>query len=114
MTEIIVKKRGGGKTTQLIELSAKTGAYIVCYSHSTADYIMRTALESNLIIPLPITYDDFINKRYYGAGIKGFLFDDVECFLQNLTTVPILAITASDESIQQPSIIGHFSEWPTK
>ena len=97
MTEIIVTKRGGGKTTQLIELSAKTGAYIVCHSHSTAGGIMRMALQSDLKIPLPITYDDFINKRYYGAGIKGFLFDDVELFVQSLTRVPILAVTASIE-----------------
>jgi hypothetical protein len=37
-----------------------------------------------LDIPLPITYVEFIEKRYSGRNISGFLIDNLEMFLQYL------------------------------
>lgn len=96
MTEIIVTKRGGGKTTTLIAMSAETGYYIICNSIQEAQRIFRIAIEAGFNIPLPITYDDFKRNRYYGNGIRGFLFDNAEDFLQSMTVVPIKAITVSE------------------
>ena len=46
-----------------------------------------------LDIPLPITYADFVEKRYHGRNISGFLIDNLEMFLQYLSNVPVNAIT---------------------
>ncbi|MGD1319180.1 hypothetical protein [Chryseobacterium sp. 2R14A] len=95
--KVIVKPRGKGKTTELIKLSAQTGAYIICQDMRNADAIMRHAHELNLNIPCPITFYDFDNRMYFGAGIKGFLFDNLDDYIQHLSrNVPILAVTLTE------------------
>jgi hydrogenase maturation factor len=87
--------RGKGKTTKLIAESAKTGDYIICHCSFEAKRIQKEAQDMGLKIPLPITYNDFLEKRYYGKGISGFLIDNADMFLQSLTTVQINSITVS-------------------
>lgn len=91
--EKIIMQRGYGKTTQLIKKSAKSGNYIVCHSLDEAIRIQSEAKKMGLDIPLPIAYEEFIEKRYHGKNISGFLIDNIEMFLQHLSDVPIRAIT---------------------
>lgn len=91
----IILDSGKGKTQKLIEHSAKTGDYIVCHSSEVASKIQRRAIDMDLVIPFPITYDTFLDKMYNGKGIKGFCIDDVELLLQKLTDVRISVITLS-------------------
>ncbi len=85
--------RGKGKTTELIKKSAETGDYIVCHGLDEANRIQYEAQQMGLDIPLPITYAEFVEKRYQGRNISGFLIDNLEMFLQYLSNVPVNAIT---------------------
>lgn len=87
--------RGKGKTTELIKKSAESGDYIVCSRHDEANRIQAEAQDKGFKIPLPITYDEFLKKRYYEKGIRGFLIDNADMFLQSLSNVPINSITVS-------------------
>ena len=91
--EKIIMQRGYGKTTQLIKNSAKTGDYIVCHGLDEANRIQYEAIQMGLDIPLPITYHEFIEKRYSGVNISGFLIDNIEMFIQSLSDVQVNAIT---------------------
>ena len=86
-------QRGYGKTTKLIKKSAKSGDYIVCNKLDEANRIQYEAKQMGLDIPLPITYAEFIEKRYHGRNISGFLIDNLELFLQYLSNVPVNAVT---------------------
>lgn len=85
-------QRGYGKTTQLIKKSAKSGDYIVCNKLDEANRIQYEAKQMGLDIPLPITYAEFVEKRY-GRNISGFLIDNLESLLQYLSNVPVNAVT---------------------
>jgi DNA-binding MurR/RpiR family transcriptional regulator len=87
--------RGTGKTTTLIQMAAETGATIVCFSNKECSRVANEALRAGYIIAMPISYDEFINKRYHSIGIKGFLIDNAEQVLQAMTDVRILAISAT-------------------
>jgi hypothetical protein len=91
--KIIGKPSGGGKTLELIKMSHLTSNYIVCSSKKEAGMVEDMAKELGYKIPLPITYDEFINKKYYGKNIKGFLIDDADMLLQYISEVKIVAIT---------------------
>ena len=86
-------QRGYGKTTQLIKKSAKSGDYIVCYRLDEANRIQHEAQQMGLDIPLPITYAEFVEKRYHGRNISGFLIDNLEMFLQYISKVHVNAVT---------------------
>jgi hypothetical protein len=91
--EKIIMQKGYGKTTQLIKKSAKSGDYIVCHRLPEANRIQYEAQQMGLDIPLPITYAEFVEKRYSGRNISGFLIDNLEMFLQYLSNVPVNAVT---------------------
>lgn len=93
--KIIYKDRGEGKTTDLIKLSFERGGYIVCKNIDEASNILFMANELGYNIPLPITYNEFINKRH--GIIKEFYIDNVENLLSYLTKSPIHAITLSKD-----------------
>jgi hypothetical protein len=108
MTLVIARGRKRSKTTQLIELCAEAEAkgeisYIICHNHQEAYRIAQKALEMNLIISFPITYFEFTKHQYEGRTIKNFFFDNVDMFLQSLTTVHIaaMAINTDDRTLVQ-------------
>ena len=86
-------QRGFGKSTQLIKKSAKTGDYIVCYSLVEANRLQHKAIDMGLKIPLPISYREFVERKYNSKGIKGFLIDNIEGLLEYMSNVPVNAIT---------------------
>ena len=52
-----------------------------------------------LCIPFPLSFDEFMNRNYYGKQISGFLLDNVEDMLQQLClTVQIKAITITQQN----------------
>ena len=87
--KIIELGRGKGKTYQLITKAAENNAYIVCRDISEAQRIFQVALDRGLDINFPITFEEFANKRYYGAGINEFMIDDIDILLEHLSGVPI-------------------------
>lgn len=89
----ILAERRKGKTTQLIQLSAVSGHYIVCRSPAEAGRICAVANEMGKNIPTPITYEEFLNRNYYAKGIGGFLIDNADHLLMAMSPVPITAIT---------------------
>lgn len=92
--EIILKSRGAGKTTDLIRKSAKSKAYIICFSQDEAHNIVHLANNMGLKIPFPISYREFLNEQYYAKGIKSFLIDNADGLLQFIAkNVRIEAIT---------------------
>ena len=96
--KIIHRARQMGKTTEIIKIAADTFSYIVCLNHREADRIAKLAKEMKLDIPLPISFDEFKRNNYYFPGIKGFVFDNTDLFLQNLAyPVPVWAASFTDE-----------------
>lgn len=98
---IITGKRGTGKSTWLLHESARTMQYIVCSHHAVATSLVRAAQNLGLDIPFPLTYEDFLQHRYYGKGIKGFLIDDAESLFQHISgsvsvTAVVLGINEKD------------------
>lgn len=91
--KLITEPKGSGKTYQLIMESATNGDYIVCHSSKEAERIFSIANEHKLNIPFPLTYDEFINKRYYSKGIKGILIDNVDILLDYMSDGLVKTIT---------------------
>jgi len=91
---VIIKSRREGKTLELIKRCAEEGGYIVCESYKDADLIKEKATSMGLNIPLPITYNEFIQGRYYGKGISGFHIDNADIFIQHMSkAVEVKSIT---------------------
>jgi len=88
--KLLFKPRQGGKTTELIKISAKENIYIVCSDRSRVSYIMELARVLKLSIPFPMTFDEVKRKQYLARGIKKILIDDADEFLQS--SIPDLEI----------------------
>jgi ABC-type Mn2+/Zn2+ transport system ATPase subunit len=94
---IITGSRRSGKTTKMIRLAAERGGYIVCRGHSEAHRIATIARELGVDINFPISYDDFIKRRYRGCNIKEFYIDDIEAMLVRMSTVTVFAMSMDAE-----------------
>jgi hypothetical protein len=90
--EKIIRGIGSGKTLDLIKISSETGNVIVCFNDEKQ--IKAKASTFGYDIPNPISYSNFIQKNY-DKEINGFLIDDVEIFLQQLTDIPINGFVAT-------------------
>ncbi len=95
---LIIRPRRCGKTTTLIKLCAKNGGYIVCHSKEESIRIFQQANDMKRKIPLPISYDEFYRKQYYGRGVGKFHIDNAEMLLQYISDVPIESITMTKPS----------------
>lgn len=100
MTEIIIKERGTGKTTELIKRAAKDGIYILTANQTMAGCIAELARRMGLHIPFPITVEEYLKgNNFRGSCIcrDGLLIDDADLVLQTLLSgIPIRAVTISD------------------
>ena len=86
---IIQLGRGAGKTYQLVTKAAENGGYIVCRDRKEVERIFQVALDRGLDIKFPLTFEEFVNKRYYGKGIGEFMIDEVDQLLEYIARVPI-------------------------
>lgn len=93
VTDLIIRARQGGKTTELIRRSAQTGGYIVCTDQRRARQIAQHARDLGLNIPFPLTAGEWQRRDYHRPGVKGFLFDDLDMIIQGLSAVPVIAAT---------------------
>ena len=60
---VIIKKQGEGKTTDLILRSFETGYPIVTSSANRTEYIRALACKKDLIIPEPLSIYEIVNHR---------------------------------------------------
>lgn len=84
--KIYSAERGAGKTTALVEESAKTGAIIVVASYSMVNYIIGLAKRLNLDIPDPITVTNYLKVLVYGGlnREQKYLVDDLQMMLSQM------------------------------
>jgi hypothetical protein len=100
VTEIIVRARQGGKTTELIRRAAEAGGYIVCTDQRRARQIAEHARGLGLTIPFPMTAGEWQRRHYHRPGVRGLLFDDLDRIISGMSAVPVLAATWTAE--EQP------------
>lgn len=92
--KIICKPRGGGKTTEAIKLASETNSYLVCIDHKEQERVFQQSKEMGINIHYPITFNEFLEGRYYGKGVEGFIIDNVDLLVQMLSRgVPIKGLT---------------------
>ena len=93
---IICRGRCEGKTTELIKLAHNDGGVIVCLSQDEAYRISIEAEKMKMDISYPITFNEFIEGRFYKPGIESFYIDNAELLIQKMARgVPVKAITMS-------------------
>jgi hypothetical protein len=80
----ILRPRRSGKTTDLIRICAEQGGYIVCQSKVEARRIFEAAQKMDLSIPFPITYDEFLSKRFHGKNCSPLHIDDADQLLATI------------------------------
>ena len=97
MTEIIVGKRCSGKTTELIKIAARTGAYIVVGSKRQADCVRLRAKELGFDDVKVLDGTEAITRAEYEDIIrKGIVIDEIQNMLYTLHLykgITILAVT---------------------
>jgi hypothetical protein len=91
--KIVTEPRQRGKTTELIRLSAEEDLYIVCANRTEAQRVAGVAREMGLSIPFPLTWGEFASRQYHGRGVKGFAIDNLDACIQQMTPVPIRAVS---------------------
>ena len=100
MTKVTIGKRGTGKTTKLIQRSAREGSYILTSTAFRALEILDAARDMGLNIPYPVTlHDYFHNNKFSSSTIqrKGILIDDVDAVVVALFAgIPIHEMTMTD------------------
>lgn len=91
--------RHSGKTTKLVQYSARTGKYILVRDFSEVENIIKIARDLNLNIPFPITISEIKKGRLKGSSIyrDGILVDNAVSVLQDLLEIRIIGATTSTE-----------------
>lgn len=100
--DIIIGKRGSGKTTKLIKRSADENMYIITTTKQRALYIMDMAIRMGVLIPFPVTLDEYLKFKLMGHPFKdkGLLIDDADDLLKQLFIgfqIKEITITDHDE-----------------
>ena len=97
---VVIGKRCSGKTTRLIERSAKEGIYILVATKNMARCIADQAKKMGLEIPFPVTLDEYLRgNKFQGSSIRrdGLLIDDLDMVLHQLFGgIPIREVTLTD------------------
>jgi len=94
---VIHLKKGEGKTVEAIKIAHDTYSYLVVKDMERATKVYHYAIENGYQIPFPIKFETFLNKKYHGKGIKGFVIDDADLLLSKMVNVPLKAITLTKE-----------------
>ena len=108
--KITIGERCSGKTTRLIERSAREQLYILVSNERKAKFIFNTAKKMGLVIPYPVTVSQYLyDIKFRGSSIRrdGLLIDDAESVLwELLSNIPIHEITLTDHgNVEQLSAI---------
>ena len=111
MTKVTIGKKGTGKTTKLIQRSAREGSYILTSTVFRAQAIRDTAQDMGLNIPYPVTLHEYFHGDKFRSSTiprKGILIDDVDAVVGALFAgIPIHEMTMTDfGNIEQLSLDG--------
>ena len=96
---VICKKRGEGKTTELIKLSAAKNLIIITPTAKMADYIYEMAKDHGYEIPEPMDICSFISSKRMRWREPVLVDEALEC-LKAALLCPIEACSVSKEEIQ--------------
>lgn len=78
----LLAERQSGKTTELIRrCSDDEYSLIVCPNQSMCKNTYAYAKELGLDIPMPITFDDFVNGKFDRRHVERFYFDELQMSL---------------------------------
>lgn len=91
--ELVVKPRQAGKSEDILQIAAREFSYIVCPTRDDVARLWARARRQEINIPMPITWDEFVSRRYNGRGIRGFVIDDLDRCVQDMTTVTVKAVS---------------------
>ena len=81
--KIICRSRQTGRTEELIrECAQYRYALIVCPTGEQAHYVLKKSMDMGLNIPMPISFREFVDGRFYSKYIDAFLFDNLDSSLQ--------------------------------
>lgn len=99
MSRIYVAGRQSGKTTKLIQESAKTGAIIVVANYTMGRHVELMAERLKLKIPTPITVTNYIRILARGGNGKTqkYLVDELQMMLHQMN---VEMATLSYDSIE--------------
>lgn len=101
-TKIIVQGRRTGKTTKVIEESAKTSKYILVPNRVMAKHIFKQALDMGVVIPFPVTIDEVLNKHVsHRAKETGFIIDEGLMLLETILGAHVHMITMSEREEEE-------------
>lgn len=98
--EILQLPRRGGKTTYLIERSARTGEIIVCFDSNEAERVFDYAKYMGIEIPKPVTFADMMRYSERGRNPAGYIIDNIDIILTRLTGVKFNLATISSNQQQ--------------
>lgn len=101
--KVIARPRQGGKTTELVRLAAEEFLYVVCPDQRQVRYVAQMARDMGLDIPLPMTWGEFLRGDYHSKGVKGFVIDNLDLCIQEMTHVPVRAVSLTDSDAPVPA-----------
>lgn len=107
----IIKPRQGGKTTDLLKMSAETGYPIVAKNREDGRSMKKRAKELGLCIPEPVTINQ-VMKRDVNIYADHVLIDDAEYFINQIVMklagyqVAGLTMTTRNEKGHEVTIYG--------
>lgn len=82
---VIARRRGGGKTTELIKAcAANENGIIVCQNAVTAHHIKGMSEEMGLTIRMPITFHQFMLGDILAGSNLELYIDNVDLLLANI------------------------------
>lgn len=88
--------RGVGKTSKLIERSAKTGKNIVVADTKRLWEVLNMSARFGLDIPAVYTIGDILSKKHYGMKSSGLMYDDIDAILMSISNIVTDAITFTE------------------
>lgn len=88
----VIGGRGTGKTLELIKLSARSKATIICLDRNRADSVERLAEFYKYDIPKPLTFADLpvVNNAHRLPTGSQVILDDADGFLERITGASVL------------------------
>lgn len=97
--QIIVGGRRSGKTTEIIQLSAENGRYILVKDKNEADNLAKLAIKLGFNIPYPVTIQEVGNGKLKDSIIRrdGLYVDNALALLEQMIEVPIAGASINYE-----------------
>lgn len=94
-----IGKRQSGKTSKLIIQASGCNGYIICSTANHCRNLYNQAIDMGYNINYPITFKEFLEKRYHSKNVKKFFIDDLDVCLQSLSSVKIEGFTMTADEI---------------